>query len=276
MDGKFGKYRGLVVDNVDPLDLGRIQVMVPNFPGFTPNWAMPCVPYAGPQVGFFFIPPIGASVWVEFEGGEVNKPIWVGCFWQEGQMPARPGPPLQKVLRTKFVTMIMDDTPEAGGFTLNVLPPALEPEATMSFTSEGMVFNTGEGTLNITPESIMADLGPSTLAMTDAGINLGVGDVIFNMSEAEASIAVPPTTVSVTEEAVNINAEDSNVTISPESIEAISGPTTVTISPAALEATSAEASQTLSAEGIILEIGASNIIMEPVGTVLSDGAVEII
>ena len=81
--GKFyGKYRGTVFNNVDPLQLGRIQVMVPDVFGLTPSsWAMPCVPIAGKQEGTFFVPQIGAGVWVEFEQGEPDYPIWVGGFW---------------------------------------------------------------------------------------------------------------------------------------------------------------------------------------------------
>lgn len=82
----FGKYRGQVANNRDPMNLGRIQVQAPTVLGAgRSSWAMPCVPYAGPQVGFYAMPPIGASVWVEFEGGDPDYPIWSGCFWETGQ-----------------------------------------------------------------------------------------------------------------------------------------------------------------------------------------------
>jgi uncharacterized protein involved in type VI secretion and phage assembly len=77
----FGKYRGQVIDNLDPEQIGRLLVSVPDaFPGST-RWAMPCVPFAGNQSGFFALPPRGANVWVEFERGEVDYPVWSGCFW---------------------------------------------------------------------------------------------------------------------------------------------------------------------------------------------------
>ena len=86
----FGKYRGTVVANIDPLGIGRVQVQVPDVGGLMPTgWAMPCVPVAGPQAGMIAIPPIGANVWVEFEQGDVNYPIWVGGFWNNAaEMPA--------------------------------------------------------------------------------------------------------------------------------------------------------------------------------------------
>jgi uncharacterized protein involved in type VI secretion and phage assembly len=77
----FGKYRGKVKNNVDPMQQGRIHVSVPAVLGEgSLSWAMPCVPYAGSQVGFFAIPPVDANVWVEF-GGDPDAPIWSGCFW---------------------------------------------------------------------------------------------------------------------------------------------------------------------------------------------------
>lgn len=78
----YGKYRGLVINNVDPLQQGRIQVQVLDVAGLgTVNWAMPCVPVAGIQNGVFALPEIGSGVWVEFEQGNPERPVWVGCFY---------------------------------------------------------------------------------------------------------------------------------------------------------------------------------------------------
>jgi len=85
----YGKYRGTVTNNVDPLMLGRVQVECPAvFGDGRQNWAMPCTPYAGDGVGLFLVPPNDASVWVEFEGGDPRTPIVGGCFWEVGQVPA--------------------------------------------------------------------------------------------------------------------------------------------------------------------------------------------
>ena len=81
MNPLFGKYRGKVEDDIDPLGMGRLRVSVPALAGGGhSSWALPCVPYAGRDVGFYALPPIGANVWVEFEGGDLNYPIWSGCF----------------------------------------------------------------------------------------------------------------------------------------------------------------------------------------------------
>jgi uncharacterized protein involved in type VI secretion and phage assembly len=78
----YGKYRGTVINNVDPMQMGRIMAMVPDVSALLPtSWAMPCVPIAGKQSGSYFIPQIGAGVWIEFEQGDPDYPIWVGGFW---------------------------------------------------------------------------------------------------------------------------------------------------------------------------------------------------
>ena len=87
-DRFYGKYRGLVADTQDPLQLGRIQVNVPEVLGEAQSgWALPCAPYGGSQCGFFAIPPVGAGVWVEFEAGDPSRPIWVGTWWGTGDVP---------------------------------------------------------------------------------------------------------------------------------------------------------------------------------------------
>ncbi|MEA2820333.1 MAG: hypothetical protein QOJ86_2337 [Bradyrhizobium sp.] len=78
----YGKYRATVINNIDPMQIGRIQVIVPDVSNIIPtSWAMPCVPVAGIQMGVYTVPPIGSGVWVEFEQGDPDYPIWVGCFW---------------------------------------------------------------------------------------------------------------------------------------------------------------------------------------------------
>lgn len=109
----FGKYRGLVTANLDPLEIGRIRAMVPAVLGDTETgWALPCSPYGGKDVGFFFIPPVGANVWIEFEGGNPDFPIWSGCFWRQGEAPSIGSD--DKVIKTDFATIRINDLPEAG------------------------------------------------------------------------------------------------------------------------------------------------------------------
>jgi len=137
----FGKYRGKVENNIDPLQQGRIQVSVPAVLGDGRlSWAMPCVPYAGPGVGFFTIPPVGANVWVEFEGGEPDYPIWSGCFWGTGEVPALPAVAEMKVLKTSTATITLNDLPGAGGITIETITGMK-----IAITMMGIEINNGQG-----------------------------------------------------------------------------------------------------------------------------------
>jgi uncharacterized protein involved in type VI secretion and phage assembly len=115
----FGKYRGKVANNVDPMQSGRIQVSVPSVLGEGQlSWAMPCTPYGGSQVGWFAIPPLDANVWVEFEEGNTDYPIWSGCFWGSGECPASPALAEMKVFKTDMATITINDLPGAGGIKI--------------------------------------------------------------------------------------------------------------------------------------------------------------
>lgn len=184
----FGKYRGKVLDNVDPLFLGRILAEVAAVQGMTMNWCMPCVPYAGAEVGFYAIPPIGANVWIEFEGGDVNYPIWTGCFWGEGEVPVvtpEPPNPMVKVFKTEFATLIMNDTPEVGGITLQCNPAAVATPLSMVFNSLGITISAAPAIIKmITEEGITLLYPPDMIAMTEETIE----------------VTVPPSTLTMTSE----------------------------------------------------------------------------
>jgi Type VI secretion system/phage-baseplate injector OB domain len=78
----WGKYRGVVVDNADPLRRARLKANVPAVSDQITGWAMPCVPYTGKSARVYGMPPVGTPVWIEFEEGKASAPIWSGCFWE--------------------------------------------------------------------------------------------------------------------------------------------------------------------------------------------------
>jgi uncharacterized protein involved in type VI secretion and phage assembly len=84
----YGKYRGIVTEVDD--GTWRIKASVQNVlpGGAATGWCMPCVPYAGPNVGFLMLPEVGSGVWIEFEGGDTSHPIWVGMYWTSGDLPS--------------------------------------------------------------------------------------------------------------------------------------------------------------------------------------------
>jgi hypothetical protein len=115
MDKHYGKFRGIVVDNADPNNQGRLKAQVPAVLQNVPTgWAYPAAPYAGPGVGIWTVPPVGAGVWIEFEAGDVANPIWTGCWWAGDQRPedqngTRAVPSL-KIIRSEQGLMVsLDD-----------------------------------------------------------------------------------------------------------------------------------------------------------------------
>lgn len=144
----FGKYRGLVLNNVDPLQTGRLLVQVPDVTNVLPSsWAMPCLPFAGIQSGFFAVPQIGSTVWVEFEHGNPDYPIWTGCFWETAaQVPAlalAAPPGLQQIVLQTVAqnTLLISDVPgPSGGILLKSSTGAL-----ISVSDTGITISNGQG-----------------------------------------------------------------------------------------------------------------------------------
>lgn len=119
----YGKCRAFVVDNADPENRGRLRLRIPSVLGkdVVSGWALPCAPYGGAaDQGFFFIPEKDAGVWVEFEAGNLDYPIWVGAFWgkpggnTEVPEEAQSDVTLQRVIKTSSGTLILlDDSEES-------------------------------------------------------------------------------------------------------------------------------------------------------------------
>jgi hypothetical protein len=150
----YGKYRGLVVDNVDLAPIGRVLVQVPAVLGENASsWAMPCVPAAGIQSGCYIVPPIGSKVWVEFEQGDPDYPIWTGGFWcLMADVPALATappaiPPGQNiVLQTTGQNMIVvsdaPPTPASGGIVLKSTTGAM-----IVVNDTGIYISNGKGAM---------------------------------------------------------------------------------------------------------------------------------
>jgi hypothetical protein len=211
MTSYLGKYRGKVVNNIDPLMLGRLIVLVPAVSEFPLSWAMPCVPYAGKDVGFFAVPPIAANVWVEFEEGDSTYPVWTGCFWGEGETPAKPAVPTTKVLKTETATLEINDL--LTSVSLQVLTPA--GPVKLEQGPDGIALTIGAASLKITLQGVDLAMPPSTLSVGAEGISL---------KNASASADITPASVSLKNGAADLN-------LSPASIEMKNGAASLAMTP---------------------------------------------
>lgn len=109
----FGKYRGLVKEVGDGDNLGRIKAQVPEVYGENDDalspWALPCVPLAGQDHGLVLLPEVDDGVWIEFEAGDISRPIWTGCWWADGELPAPGAPRVRALVTTTGHKLVLND-----------------------------------------------------------------------------------------------------------------------------------------------------------------------
>lgn len=171
----FGIYRGIVIDNRDPLKLGRLKLQVPSvLAREVTGWALPCLPYGGgPQQGMFMVPDNDSHVWVEFEAGNVQNPIWVGTFWKnEGDPPTLSAKeePTTRLLQTKSGHILQFDD-EDGQEQIRFHHPAgaellIDPSGSITLTdaSGATLFMDAEH-----HEIVLEDTNGNLLTMNGAG-----------------------------------------------------------------------------------------------------------
>ncbi len=182
----YGKYRGFVVDNADPENLGRLKLRVPSVLGdeVVTGWAMPCVPYGGDaNQGMLFIPEVHAGVWVEFEEGYLEFPIWVGTFWSkpggnsEVPFPNQPDgseesavqdPPTRKIIKTlKGHTIQFED----GNGDPRIIISDGQSENLIVFEQSGISITNKNNSIKLTDEGIVIkDTNSNTLTQDANGI----------------------------------------------------------------------------------------------------------
>jgi uncharacterized protein involved in type VI secretion and phage assembly len=162
----YGKYRGTVMSNLDPMQMGRLQVSVPDVVLAPLNWAMPCFPVSGMQAGAWMIPGLGAGVWVEFEQGDPDHPIWSGCWYgSAAEVPALAlaAPPVTPpiVLQTQGqTTLMLSDVPgPTGGILLKTMTGAL-----ISISDAGIIISNGKGaSITMTGPTVTVNAGALTV-----------------------------------------------------------------------------------------------------------------
>lgn len=138
-----GLYRATVLSNTDPLQIGRLQLRVAGVPGASQlSWALPCVPFGGKSgKGGFALPPVGANVWVMFEGGSTDDPVWMGTFWStQEQPPAQPAVEQTKAFKTDGLEITLNDLPGAA-----ILEIKMGSGAKLTMGPSGIEIDNGQG-----------------------------------------------------------------------------------------------------------------------------------
>ena len=227
MTSFFGKYRGRVIDNRDPLRLGRLSVEVPDVLGPAFGWALPCVPYAGPGVGFLATPPTGANVWVEFEAGDPDRPIWSGCFWGPRELPPEAVDPGVAVWRTSGSSIVLG-RPGPPGVSQTPLEVRLNDDAVV-------IGRAGKALATVRDDAVELDIPPLllTLAATEERLTLTCGTATVTVAAGSIELRDGTTAVTVSAEQVRVEGTSIDLTAGAARVEL--SPASVIINNGALE-----------------------------------------
>lgn len=172
----YGKYQGLVLDNLDPLQKGRIIAQVSDVLGLTPsNWALPCVPAAGIQAGCFIVPPIGSQVWMEFEQGDPDYPIWTGGFWGTAA-----------------------EVPVLATFPPPAIPPLLGQNIVLQTTGQNSLVVSDADPTPVSGGIVLKSAGGAMLVVNDSGIYLTAGPGLATIWLTGPTVAINETALTVT------------------------------------------------------------------------------
>jgi uncharacterized protein involved in type VI secretion and phage assembly len=149
----FGKYRGIVTDTADPEQMGRIRARVPEvYADRESPWAMPSVPFAGPQRGLVMMPEEDDGVWIEFEAGDISRPIWSGCYWGSDQKPSANNPATRVIVTRNGHTITLDDDED-----------------------KIQLLHSGGPEITITDSQITLKAGRSRIVLSSSGVNINDG-----------------------------------------------------------------------------------------------------
>jgi hypothetical protein len=198
-DKLSGVMVGKVINLLDPLALGRVQVQLPSIDSLDLSpWARVAVPMAGIASGFYFIPNINDEVLVAFEHGDVNAPYILGSLWNAMAPPPLPSPlPQIRMIRTLTGNTIM----------ISEIPPTITIQTasmqTIVMSPAGIQIQTGASIVNMTPDGITVTGTPNLNLIASAAINITAPTVTIN--GATATNVLSGGTVNVTAPLVKLN-----------------------------------------------------------------------
>ncbi len=228
----LSKYRGKVTSTQDPLHLGRVQVQVAAVLGEgRSSWAMPCTPYAGNDIGLFMVPPVGTNIWVEFEGGDPDYPIWSGCFWGDQELPeaARVQEPEQvQVFRTEGVTLTVSRKEGSKGITLEVQTPVVENPLKLIYNPDGIELNHSDKmTARFLTDGQTLELKngqTSTVTLTADTIQLKEAAIEVQITNSSIELTCTPATLKLSASSgIEMGNTPASIKVSSSGVETSSG-----------------------------------------------------
>lgn len=164
-----GLRRATVANNVDPLGQGRLLVSFAD--STAKQWAVPCVPFTGPQLGFFALPPVNAQVWIQFEDGDPTKPVWTGGCWRAGELPAAPATADVVVLSTPAGQIQLDATTHQ--VTIRTSSRSMPSKIVLG--EQGIRLTCGPASLTLGPTGIELRNGAASVVLSPVAVSINNG-----------------------------------------------------------------------------------------------------
>lgn len=225
----FGKYRGKVTNTKDLNKRGRIEVSVPSVLGDKCLWAEPCVPYAGKDIGMFAIPPKGANVWVEFEGGNIDRPIWTGCFWSQTEMPKKAAdattagePEKMQMFKTQGFTISVKSLSKGEKYLLlEVDKPVVDKPLKVQFDENGIEINNNNQTsVKLTEKEIELKNGKDSIVkITEENIKLAEKQVELELNKDKIGLKKGKSIAELTESEFKLEKDQAKIQLSDSGVK---------------------------------------------------------
>jgi len=165
----FGKYRGLVKNVDDPLKIGRVTATVPEVFGEEEcPWALPAVPFAGKKHGLVLLPEVDDGVWIEFEAGDISRPIWTGCWWASDELDDVSKTKTRALVTTKGHKLVLDDD-------ANEIRLLHSGGAEIKMTDSDIILSIGGSEIKLTKTDMTLKSGSGQIKLSAAGVDVNNG-----------------------------------------------------------------------------------------------------
>jgi len=186
-------------------------------------------PFAGPTVGLCLIPPVGANVWAEFDGGDTNNPTWTGCFWGKGEYlsEAQVTPPERVQVLKSYGFKLVANSVGPTGLTIEDSPPILGRTLRIVLDDNGiLVSNEHEMTLKLTESLIeMAAQRQSKMSISANEIEIATAMPSIKLSDSSPDLTNAGSIVKTPVATVNVSTGALEVTSRPcKSADSYTGP----------------------------------------------------